>query len=120
MKFNVKNILLLVLVVVIAISVFSFIDQARADKTDFTYGDIKQLFKENAVIECTIDGDLVAHIKAYEVRTDDKGKLLKNNESGTLDYVGFGDPATVKEYTFELTYNYQLEKIDELAEECTL
>ena len=119
MKFNVKNIILSILIVVIVISALSFIGQTTADKTDFTYGNMKQMFKENAVIECTIDGDLVAHIKAYEVKTDDKGKLLKNSESGTLDYVGYGDPATIKEYTFELTYNFQLEKIDELAEECT-
>ena len=119
MKFNVKNILLAILLVAVVISALSFISQTTTDKTDFTYGNVKQLFKENAVIECTIDGDLVAHIKAYEVKTDDKGKLLENNESGMLDYVGYGDPATIKEYTFELTYNYQLEKIDELAEECT-
>ena len=94
-------------------------NQAQTDKTDFTYGNLKQLLEENAVIECEIDGELVAHVKAYAVNVDkETGRLLVNPETGELDYVSKGDPATVKEYTCQLVYTFQVSRIDELAEEC--
>ena len=94
-------------------------NQAQTDKTDFTYGNLKQLLEENAVIECEIDGELVAHVKAYAVNVDkETGRLLVNPETGELDYVNKGDPATVKEYTCQLVYTFQVSRIDELAEEC--
>ena len=91
-------------------------NQAQADKTDFTFGNLKQLIEENAVIECVIDEDLVAHIKAYEVETDKEGKLIVTEE-GWFKYKGYGDPATIKEYTCPLMYTFQIDKIDELVEE---
>ena len=94
-------------------------NQAQTDKTDFTYGNLKQLLEENAVIECEIDGELVAHVKAYAVNVDkETGRLLVNPETGELDYVSKGDPATIKEYTCQLVYTFQVSRIDELAEEC--
>ena len=117
MKVNFKSLLLMILVVIIVISAVSMFNKARADKTDFTFGDLKRLFKENAVLECVIDGELVAHVKAYEVKiNDDNGRLIVNNETGEFDYVRKGDPATIKEYTCQLMYNFQIEKIDELVE----
>ena len=125
MKFNFKGILMLLLIIAIVIAAVSFFAENAKDKTDFTYDNLKQLFEEDAVIECVIDGELVAHLKAYEVNVDDKGKLLTKTETlpdgstkTSFDYKGKGDPATIKEYTYELTYNFQIEKIDELAEEC--
>ena len=117
MKVNFKSVLLLIFIIFAVITAVSMFNKANSDKTDFTYGNLKQLLEEDAVIECVIDGDLVAHVKAYAVKTDNNGKLmLKDN--GDFDYVGKGDPATIKEYTCELMYNFQIDKIDELAENC--
>ena len=118
MKVNFKSLLLLVLIVIAVIAAVSMFNQVNSDKTDFTYGNLKQLLAEDAVIECVIDGELVAHVKAYEVKTDSNGKLLVK-DNGNFDYVGKGDPATIKEYTCELMYNFQIDKIDELVENCT-
>ena len=119
MKVNFKSVLLLILAIFVVISAVSMFNQAQTDKTDFTYGNLKQLLEENAVIECEIDGELVAHVKAYAVNVDkETGRLLVNPETGELDYVNKGDPATVKEYTCQLVYTFQVSRIDELAEEC--
>ena len=88
--------------------------QAQADKTDFTFGNFKQLLKEHAVVECIIDEDLVAHIKAYEVETDEDGKLIVN-ENGEFKYKDKNNPETIKEYTCPLMYTFQVERIDELV-----
>ena len=117
MKVNFKSVLLLIFIIFAVITAVSMFNQANSDKTDFTYGNLKQLLEEDAVIECVIDGDLVAHVKAYAVKTDSDGKLIVN-ANGNFDYVGKGDPATIKEYTCELMYNFQIDKIDELAEKC--
>ena len=117
MKVNFKSVLLLIFIIFAVITAVSMFNQANSDKTDFTYGNLKQLLEEDAVIECVIDGDLVAHVKAYAVKTDSDGKLIVN-ANGNFDYVGKGDPATIKEYTCELMYNFQIDKIDELAENC--
>ena len=119
MKVNFKSVLLLILAIFVVISAVSMFNQAQTDKTDFTYGNLKQLLEENAVIECEIDGELVAHVKAYAVNVDkETGRLLVNPETGELDYVSKGDPATIKEYTCQLVYTFQVSRIDELAEEC--
>ena len=108
MKVNFKSLILLILVIFAVITAVSMFNNAKSDNTDFTYGNMKQLFEENAIVECVIDGELVAHIKAYEVKTDKDGKLLINALNGEFEYVNKGDPATIKEYTCELMYNFHL------------
>ena len=117
MKVNFKNILLLLLVVVAVIAAVSFFNEANADKTDFTYGNLVQLFEENAVKSCVIDGESVVVVKAYEVQTDKEGMLLKNAD-GTFIYVKDANNNYVdKEYSFQLNYMFQVEHIHQLATE---
>jgi hypothetical protein len=117
MKVNFKSVILLIFIIIAVITAVSMFNRVNSDKTDFTYGNLKQLLEEDAVIECVIDGDLVAHVKAYAVKTTNDGKLLIK-DNGEFDYVGKGDPATIKEYTCELMYNFQIDKIDNLVENC--
>ena len=116
MKVNFKSILMLILLIVITITVISVISDFNADKTDFTYGDLLQLFEDESVIKCVVDGDSVVTVEAYEVRTDKNGKLLMLEDGSRFDYV-YGEDGKVKtkEYSFELTYTFQIEKIDELV-----
>ena len=118
MKVNFKSLFLLIFIIFAVITAVSMFNQVNSDNTDFTYGNLKQLLEDDAVTECVIDGDLVAHVKAYAVKTDSKGKFIVN-DNGDFEYVGKGDPATLKEYTCELMYNFQIDKIDQLAEKCT-
>ena len=112
MKFNFKGILILILIVVCVITAVSFFNKNNNGDVDFTYGNLKQLFEEDSVISCEIDEDLVAHIIAYEVETKD-GKFLTNSD-GSLMYKD-KEGGKKAEYTYKLTYNFQLENIDEIV-----
>ena len=115
MKVNFKSILLLLLVVGVVIAAVSFFNEANADKTDFTYGDLVQLFEENTITSCVIDGESVVTVKSFAVETDKEGKLLKNSD-GSFIYVKDKDGNLVaKEYSFQLNYMFQVEHIHELA-----
>ena len=114
MKVNFKSILLLALIVFAVIAAVSAFNEANADKTDFTYGDLVQLFEEGAVTSCVVDGDSVVTVKAFKVQTDENGRLVKNDE-GRFVYVLENDAPVVKEYTFELNYMFQVEDIHNLA-----
>ena len=117
MKVNFKSLILLILAIFVVISAVSMFQQAQADKTDFTFGNFKQLLEENAVVECIIDENLVAHIRAYEVETDENGKLMVDEQTGKFVYKGYGDDKTLKEYTCPLMYTFQVDKIDDLVYE---
>ena len=115
MKVNFKSLLLLVFVVIVVIAAVSVFNEATADKTDFTYGDLIQLFDENSVISCIIDGKSVVTVKAYEVTTDKNG-ILQKDENGNFIYKKDSDGKLItKEYKFELNYLFQIEQIHELA-----
>ena len=115
MKVNFKSLLLLVFVVIVVIAAVSVFNEATADKTDFTYGDLIQLFNENSVISCIIDGKSVVTVKAYEVTTDKNG-ILQKDEKGNFIYKKDSDGKLItKEYKFELNYLFQIEQIHELA-----
>ena len=115
MKVNFKSLLLLVFVVIVVIAAVSVFNEATADKTDFTYGDLIQLFDENSVISCIIDGKSVVTVKAYEVTTDKNG-ILQKDEKGNFIYKKDSDGKLItKDYKFELNYLFQIEQIHELA-----
>ena len=114
MKVNFKSILLLALIVFAVIAAVSVFNEANADKTDFTYGDLVQLFEEGAVTSCVVDGDSIVTVKAFQVQTDVNGRLIKNEE-GHFVYVVENDAFVEKEYTFELNYMFQVEHIHDLA-----
>ena len=115
MKVNFKSILLLVLVIIAVIAAVSLFNQAYADKTDFTYGDLVQLFKEDKVISCVVDGESVVTVKSYEVTTDKDGKLLKDDQGKFIFATDKDGRLIEKEYIFELNYMFQVEHIHDLA-----
>ena len=115
MKVNFKSILLLVLVIIAVIAAVSLFNQANADKTDFTYGDLVQLFKEDKVISCVVDGESVVTVKSYEVTTDKDGKLLKDDQGKFIFATDKDGRLIEKEYVFELNYMFQVEHIHDLA-----
>jgi cell division protease FtsH len=115
MKVNFKSILLLVLVIIAVIAAVSFFNQVNADKTDFTYGDLVQLFEEDRVISCIVDGESVVTVKSYEVTTDKDGKLLKDDQGKFIFATDKDGKLIEKEYVFELNYMFQVEHIHELA-----
>ena len=117
MKSNVKSIITLitlVLVVVLAVSLFS---SRLEKKEEFTYGELKELFKQEMVISLRIDTSLNAKIEAYKPKTDDKGNFVRD-EAGNivleLDDKGEKKTAT---YDYRVSYQFQLEELNAMASE---
>ena len=115
MKVNFKSLLLLIVIIIAVIAAVSFFNNVKADKTDFTYGDLVQLFEEDKVTSCIVDGDSVVTVKSYEVETDKDGKLLKDENGNFIYKLNSEGKAIEKEYVYELNYMFQVEHIHELA-----
>ena len=115
MKVNFKSLLLLIVIIIAVIAAVSFFNNVKADKTDFTYGDLVQLFEEDKVTSCIVDGDSVVTVKSYEVATDTDGKLLKDENGNFIYKLNSEGKAIEKEYVYELNYMFQVEHIHELA-----
>ena len=120
MKVNFKSLFLLILVVLAVIVAVSVFNQNRAGDGEITYGNLKQLLEDDSVIRCEIDGDLVAHITAYEIQVDQKsGEPIFDKSTDRFVYVMHDGQNVIKEYTCQLMYQFQIEKIDELSQEST-
>ena len=111
MKVNVKGIITLVVIVLAVILAVSLFTNKMNNDSEFTYGDLIQLFNEGTVTECTIDGDSVVTVKSKEIKTDNDGNFLKNAEGNFI----YGEE--YKEYSYELTYTFQIERIDAMIQD---
>ena len=117
MKSNFKSILMLislVLVVVIATSLFS----GRLEGNDqFTYGELKELLKNNLVTSLHIDTDLNAKVEAYQPLTDEKGNFIKDQDGKIQLYRDESGATKLIEYEYRVSYQFQLEELNALATE---
>ena len=117
MKSNFKSILMLislVLVVVIAVSLFS----GRLEGNDqFTYGELKELLKNNLVTSLHIDTDLNAKVEAYQPLTDEKGNFIKDQDGKIQLYRDEIGATKLTEYEYRVSYQFQLEELNALATE---
>ncbi len=98
MKANLKNVLALVLIIVLTITLVSAFSKNVGETVPLQYSDVIDMFEENRVTSFSVDGNLQISLKA-----------LEKKEDGTL-----GEEKT---YTFRLSYGFQLEQINELAQE---
>ena len=115
MKVNFKSLLLLILIVFAVITAVSMFNKAQADKVDFTYDDLIQLFEEDAVTSCIIDGESIVTVKAFEVELDNDGRLKKDANGAFIYATDKNGNLKETKYTFELTHSFQVEKIDYFA-----
>lgn len=135
MKANLKNIILL-LVVVVAVVIGTSVFNRNLNKTEeLVYTDILQMFERDQVVSFELDGKLNLTMKVLKLKTDSKGNPLdangavidesRKNASGQL----IDENGNVVEYVYEtkdgkpiystinyaLSYNIQLEKIHDRA-----
>ncbi len=108
MKSNLKNILMLLVVFAIIIAAVSIFTSTLSDKDQFLYSDLVELFNKDLVTSFEVDGNLMITVKALEIVSEDpSGNPVYKTDSA-------GKPIEV-EYSYELSYNFQLEQINELA-----
>lgn len=111
MKFNYKSILMLILIVVLMITAVSIFSELGTEEDAFTYGDLVELFEDDAVYSITINGDYVAHVVAIEHEWKDGAIVYKKNADGSFKTVS---------HDYTLTTNAQVEYIHGLITGGTL
>ncbi len=109
MKFNFKSLLWLLLIIVIVITAVSAISELTKKEESFTYGDLLQLFEDKKVTSCVVDGNSVVTVKGYKAERNENGSF-KTNPDGSFIYT-----AEQTEYTYQLTYSFQVEEINRLV-----
>ena len=116
MKKNTKSMLILLFIIVAVIVGVSVLTNALTNEEKLTYGDVQWYLENDLVKSFVVDGNQVLHLQLY--------KLVKN-ESGEIDTDSAGNPKieykdgkpTYENYSVELSYSFQLERLFSLAEE---
>ena len=109
MKANIKTIVILLIVLAVVITSVSILTTQLKDKEQFEYSDIVQMFEEDLVTSFKVDGKLKISIEALIPIRDANGMIVgyEKNENGELK---------TEPHSFALSYNFQLDHINELAE----
>ena len=103
MKANLKSIILLVVILVVIILAVSWFTNAFKDEEKFEYSDLIELFEHDLVTSFNVDGELAIKLTAYKPIRDEKGKIIGHDTTVTEDH------------TYELSYNFQLQQINDIA-----
>ena len=129
MKINFKNILILILIIAVAVAMVSVYTSTLNKDEKFLSSDIVELFDENLVKTFVVDGNLNLKLTAFVIKLNDKGEAVFDDTNGngvrdageayTLDVDKDGKPLT-KTFEHRFSYSFQLEKLNELAEEAKL
>ncbi len=105
--------------VAFVITSVTLISGNKKEDEKFTYSDLLDLFEKDVVTTFTVDGDLLVTLKALEIQKDESGNLLFNDTNGRYTpktEVKDGKTVNViREYTYPLQYQKQLDDILELA-----
>ena len=116
MKSNFKSILILILLIAVIIVAVSYVTGAfnRADAV--IYSDIMQMFEDDIVVSYVVDGDSIITLKALTPVLNEDGTYKR--EDGQIVFQRDANGAYVyKEYKYEVSRTFQLENINDIAEE---
>ena len=100
MKFNFKSLILLLVIVALVIAGVTYINHIMKQTEQITNGEVYKYFRDNKVIEVDIDKKALLTLKVVDKLGED-GKPAADAE--------------IKEYTLQLSYTFQLEKVDNLV-----
>ena len=106
MKVNFKSLLLLIVMIVAIIFAASVLSSGLDQGEKFGYSDLLDLFEEDLVVSFEVDEKLLLTAKVLQPL---EGGGYKTLENGSPD---------LKTYTYQLSYNFQLTEINELAAAC--
>ena len=122
MKKNSKSLLFLILIIVAVIIAVSFLSDIISNEEKLTHGSLDWYFEEDLVKSFTIDGNQVLNIQVYKPIIKDAA-ASKRDERYELDNKKIAiqkdenDKPIYENYTIELGYSYQIQKLDEKAAE---
>ncbi len=114
MKKNRKSILLLVVLVLSVIIGVSMLIKNMSNEEELTYGDVADLFEDDLIRSCEIDGELVLHLEVLQPELDSKGNYIYQDGKIKLK-LGANNEPLFEKHKIPLSYNFQLERIDRMA-----
>ena len=108
MKANIKSIVMLLVILAVIILAVSWFTDSFKDEEKFEYSDLIEVFDNNLVTSFNVDENLNMKIVTYVPIRDADGKIVK------YDKTQYAEAAT-EEHTYALSYNFQLQDINEIA-----
>ncbi len=114
MKANFKSILMLILIVgaiIIAVTAFS---GGNGDNDEFVHSELLELFYEDRVESYVVNENGVITVKALKPQRDEDGNIMLD-ESGNILYELKDGNRVYETYTYQFSYNLQIEEINEIA-----
>ncbi len=119
MKANLKNILLLLVVVASIVLGVSFFNRNLNSAEELVYTDIIEMFERDQVVSFELDGNLNLTMKVLKLKKDASGNPLTETDSdGKVKYIYETDSNNKPIYStvnYSLSYNIQLENIHDKA-----
>ena len=116
MKANIKNIILIVAIFAIIIVSVAIFTSALKKEEQFLYSDLVELFNNDLVTSFDVDGNLKMSVVALVIARDENGDPKLDTEGNFIYEI---DTETGKNktetHTFNLSYNFQLDQINQLA-----
>ncbi len=116
MKKNTKSILILLFIIVAVIIGVSVLTNALTNEEKLTYGDVQWYLENDLVKSFVVDGNQVLHLQLYKLVKNENGELQTNSDGTPKIEYKDGKP-TYENYSIELSYSFQLERLFSLAEE---
>ena len=115
MKKNTKSILVLLFIIVAVIVGVSVLTNALSNDEELTYGDVKWYLENDLVKSFVVDGNQVLHLQLYKPIKNEDGSLARDPQDNIKIEYKDGKPV-YENYSIELSYAFQLEKLFDLAE----
>ena len=121
MKKNSKSLLFLILIIVAVIIGVSLITNGLSNEEKLSQGDLNWYFEEDLVKSFVIDGNQVLNIEVYKpIIKDPNAKEREEKYSFTPDgkiaiEKDENNSPVYEKYSLELSYGFQIEKLDEIA-----
>ena len=108
--------LVLLFVIVAVIIGVSVITNTLNNEEELTYGDVEWYLENDLVRSFVVDGNQVIHLQLYVL--DVKDGVVQRNPDGSykIKYDEKGENPVYENYTMELSYTFQIERLFEIAE----
>ena len=116
MKFNWKSITMLLVIVLAVVLAVSAITNSLKNDDEFVFSDLIELFDDDLVVSYEVDEKLVINVKALKPLLDEDGNYIRNPDN-SIAYEEKDGKTVYQMFTFQLGYNFQLERLNEIAEE---
>ena len=114
-KSNAKTIIILVVVLAVIIAAVSVFTMKLRDDEELKYSDIVTLFNKDAVKSFSVDGKLEITLETFVIKLDANGNEIKDAGGKYIFETNENGERVTKKHVFNLSYNFQLDQINDLA-----